>query len=325
MNFSRSLCIAFALYSTADACRAQPVPAADENIPYLVTFGAQSAKSWGDDDFCQSFFFVIPKTTQVPVYFRVFDPECSGTNDEAKGPFDTVTNFSVYGGKGCISEPDARNTEPLGKFRSGNLLAAHDFTSEAKYDQQWYTFGPFDPSSGELMPEYGGNVFKVVAQGKSGDDGNLYRYFMSSKPDANEAIEGGNAFTFEYSFRMHDDPKEVSHIYPYIDDRVVSVKQSNFDWDGDGFIRVVSVAKRGDMVKASGDNEWITSDHPITKEEHNTSLDIRFIKRQDVAVKNNNVVFYVRNQYGELLPFFTVPIGGIPQYKPSIIARKQTQ
>ena len=206
-------------------------------------------------------------------------PTATAAIDEGKGPFNTVTNFSVYAGKGCISEPDARETGPTGNFRSGNMLATRDFGADAKYDKQWYVFGPFDPSSGEDMPEYGGRVFKVIAQGKSGDDGNLYRYFMSSKPDANEAIEGGNAFAFEYSFRLHDDPAEVSHIYPYVDDRVISVKQSNFDWDGDGSIRVVSVAKKGDMVTASGDDQWVNSVHPIVKQELNTSLDIRFIKR----------------------------------------------
>ena len=172
------------------------------------------------------------------------------------------------------------------------------------------------------MPEYSGRVFKAIAQGKSGDDGNLYRYFMSSRPDANEAIEGGNAFTFEYSFRLHDDPKEVSHIYPYVDERVISVKQSNFDWDGDGSVRLVSVAKKGDAVTTSGDDQWVSSVHPIVKQELNTSLDIRFIKRSDGAVRNNNVVFYIRNQYGALLPFFTVPIGGVPQYKPTIAVTK---
>ncbi len=32
---------------------AQPVPAGDENIPYLMTFGKEGATSWGDDDFSQ--------------------------------------------------------------------------------------------------------------------------------------------------------------------------------------------------------------------------------------------------------------------------------
>lgn len=315
----------FAWAMIAPRVVAQPVPAAEENIPYLVTFGGSSLTSWGDDDFCQTFFFVVPATTRVPVYIRVFDPDCGGALDEAKGPFSTLTSFTVYGGKGCITEPDARGTDPEGNYRSGNLMASREFGTNANYDHGWYTFGPFDPNAGEDVPEYGGLVFKVIAQGKSGDDGNLYRYFMSSKPDANEPIEGGNAFTYEYSFRLHDDPKEVSHIYPYVDEKVISVKQSNFDWDGDGGIRVVSVAKQGDVVTTSGENLWASSEHPIVKQELNTSLDIRFIKRQGKVVQHNNVVFYVRNQYGELLPFYTVPIGGIPQYKPSIAARKITK
>ena len=305
------------------AVEAQPVPAVEENIPFLVTFGAASEKSWGDDDFLQIFFFVVPKGTVDPVHIRVFDADLGGELDEAKGAFDGRTRFSVYGGKGAISDPAARGTEAEGNYRSGNLLAMRDFAVDTKYDQEWYTFGPFDPNAGELMPEYGGLVFKVICQGLSGDDGNLYRYFMSRKATSNDPIDGGQAFTFEYTFRMHDDPNEVSHIFPFIDEQVVSVKQSNFDWDGDGFVRIVSVAKKGDLVKASGENEWVHSEHKITEAEHNTSLDIRFIKRQDVAVKNNNVVFLVRNQYGELLPFHTVPIGGIPQYKPSIVVRKQ--
>lgn len=304
------------------ALQAQPVPAAEENIPYLVTFGAESQTSWGDDDFSQTFFFAVPKTAQLPVYIRVYDPDCHGLFDEAKGPNNTVTNFSVYGGKGCITEPDARSTEPTGKFRSGNLMASREFGDDAKYDGKWYTFGPFDPHAGEAVPEYGGLIFKVIAQGKSGDDGNLYRYFLSSKPDDNEPIEGGNAFTFEYSFRLHDNPREVSHIYPYVDDRVISVKQSNFDWDDDGTIRMVSVARRGDLIKASGQDQWTNSEFPILKQELNTSLDIRFIKQENGAIRNNNVVFHVRNQYGELLPFYTAPIGGIPQYKPTINVRK---
>ena len=30
---------------------AQPVPSKEENIPFLVTFGKEADKSWGDDDF----------------------------------------------------------------------------------------------------------------------------------------------------------------------------------------------------------------------------------------------------------------------------------
>lgn len=120
---------------------------------------------------------------------------------------------------------------------------------------------------------------------------------------------------------MWDNPNEVSHIYPYVDDRTISIQMANFDWDSDGFIRTVSVARKGQMSKVSNENEWVRSEFKILEEEKNTSLDIQMIKRKDPAVKNNNVVIYVQNQYGEMLPFFTIPIGGVPKYKYNIGVR----
>ncbi len=292
----------------------QPVPAAEENIPFLVTFGKNASTDFGDDDFTQVFFFVIPKTQIKPIYIRVFDPDIGGTNDEMNGGADTKTIFSVYGGYGCITDKDARSTSPTGNYKSGNLLKVKTFGEDSKYDNDWYTFGPFNPSEGELEPKYGGYVFKVIAQGISGNDGNLYRYYMSSTPDANRPVEGGNAFTFEYCFRLHASSSQVSHIYPYIDEAVISLKQSNFDWDDDGKIKIVSVAKKGTYAYASGDNKWASSSHKIDDAEKGKSLDIQFHKKDGTNSPNNNVVFYITNQYGEMLPFYTIPIGGVPVY-----------
>lgn len=121
---------------------------------------------------------------------------------------------------------------------------------------------------------------------------------------------------------MHNNNQEVSHIYPYVDDRTISVKQSNFDWDNDGIIRVVSVARRGQLTKISGEDVWVDDEFQILEEEKNTSLDMQFHKRKDIHSRNNNVVINVRNQYNELLPFFVIPIGGVPQYKYVIGAKK---
>ena len=89
----------------------QPAPAADENIPYLVTFGGNASTSWGDDDFCQIFFCIIPPSQTNPVYIRVFDPDTGGDLDELKGDFNTVVSFSVYGGNGCWSDTAAQSTQ----------------------------------------------------------------------------------------------------------------------------------------------------------------------------------------------------------------------
>lgn len=296
----------------------QPVPGEDENIPYLMTFGPGAETSWGDDDFSQTFFFVVPKSFTKPVYIRVFDPDVGGEVDEENGEFNTTMKYSVYGGKFAFTHDDAQGIDPVGNYHSGNLLATKTFGKNPAYDNKWYTFGPFNPTAGELVEKFDGYIFKVIVDGESGDDGNLYRYYLSTEYAANKNIEGANAFAYEYSFRMHDNPNQVSHIYPFIDDKTISVKQVNFDWDSDGYIRTVSVARQGTMCAVSADDEWIESEFKVIDREKNTSLDIQFIKKKSPPVKNNNVVINVRNQYDEYFQFNTVPIGGVPKYKPAI-------
>lgn len=303
----------------------QPVPGDDENIPYLMTFGPKAEKSWGDDDFSQTFFFVVPENYKDQVFIKVFDADIGGLVDELNGTFDTQMTYSVYGGKDSYNHPDARGTDPTGNYKSGNLLASKSFGVNPRYDNNWYVFGPFNPTEGEYIKQYGGYIFKVICDGVSGNDGNMYRYFMSTSATINKAIEGGYAFAYEYSFRMHDDPKEVSHIYPYVDDRTLTIKQMNFDWDKDGFIRVVSVARKGQMCATSNEDEWVDSEFKILEGEKNTSLDFQFIKKMSPPIKNNNVVINVQNQYGELLQFYTVPIGGVPKFKFGGIEAKKKQ
>jgi len=294
---------------------AQPVPAVDENIPHLVTFGGEGDTEWGDDDFVQIIFFSVPEDFSKPVFIRIYDPETGNAIDEQKGEWDTVMRYSVYGGEGACSVEDARRSNLDGNYLSGNLLGSKVFGTSPRYDKSWYTFGPFNPTEGELLPEYGGHVFKLVVEGVEGDDGNLYKLFLSTEQKQNRQIEGAFAFYFKYKFRLHNDKDEVSHIYPYITSEVVAIKQSNFDWDNDGKIRIISPAKNGEMVAVSGDDNWKESRHKISEDDYNSSLDIQMIKKQSRLVKDNNVVIFLENQYGELMPFYSIPIGGIPEYK----------
>jgi hypothetical protein len=312
------IAVAFAIILSPMILFSQPVPAEDENIPYLVTFGADADVSWGDDDFCQIFFFVVPSAYTNPLYLRIFDPDTGGKLDEMKGSFNTIVRFSVFGGNGAWSEEDARKDNPEGNFNSGNILASNTFGQEDRYDDSWFTFGPFIQQEGEFTEKLGGYVFKMITQGIQGDDGNLYRFFMSTSAHSNEPVEGGNIFTYEYTFRLADDPGNVSQIYPFLDDQVTSVKIQNYDWDNDGSIRLVSVAKRGERCLISGEREWKENTFLIEDIEKNTSMELQFIKDPDKRIRNNNVVVIVQNQYGESLPFFVIPIGGRPVYNPML-------
>ena len=89
---------------------------------------------------------------------------------------------------------------------------------------------------------------------------------------------------------------------------------SNFDWDRDGSIVVISVARQGQALDVSNEDNWLQSELTIQDEEIGTSFDFRFVKARNL-VRNNNVVVNVRNQFGETLPFYTIPIGGVPRYR----------
>jgi hypothetical protein len=312
-----ALVISFIL-STGIGLFSQSAPAIDENIPYLITFGGNAQTSWGDDDFCQIFYCIIPPSQTGPVYIRVYDPDTGGDLDELKGEFNTIVNFSIYGGNDCWSDTAAQVLKNSENNKSGYLLSSKSFGNEPKYDKKWYSFGPFNPSEGKSVEKLGGRVFKIVAQGISGDDGNIYKYFLSTSPNENIAVEGGNWFTYKYHFRLSDDQKHVSQIYPFVDDKTISIQISNFDWDNDGIIRIFSIAKNGILCDVSGENNWVIREFPIVDEEKNSTVEIQFIKNQFIQIRNNNVEVIVRNQYGISLPFYVVPIGGVPVYSPKI-------
>ncbi len=299
----------------------QAIPSEAEKIPFICTFGKKAEKNWGDDDFTQICFFTIPENIKTPFYVRIFDPEISGMYDEEKGSNDSHTRFSVYGGKGCHSHPDARKQTPEGNYKAGVLLMTHTFASEKQFDNKWYTMGPFNPLEGELQPENGGYVFKLVVEGLDGNDGNLYKLFLSSEKENNVKIEGGNAFYYEYTFRLDDNVGFISHIYPFIPKNATSVEINIFDYDNEGIIRTVTVAKKGEIAQSQTEGTWSQVKLPVVKDEINTSMDIQFIKK--TAVKNNNVAVYITNQFGELLPFYTLPIGGVPKYKYKIGIKKE--
>jgi len=302
----------------------QAVPGKDENIPFLVTFGQNGETSWGDDDFVSIFFFTIPKDFNQQFYIKVFDPDAGGEHDEIQGFWDSRTRFSVYGGKGV--DPDkneaSKGLKEGDNFKTGNLLASRVFGNEARYDNKYYAFGPFNPTEGDYNEKWQSYIFKIICEGISGDDGNLYKYFLSRDPNNEMPVEGANAFTYEYTFRMWNNLNSVAHIYPYVDTGVIFIRQRNFDWDDDGNILVVSRYKQGIPVPISNEDNWVESRIPIEPAEVGKSLDFQFHKKQGALVRNNNVVVTLENQRGDALQFFSSPIGGVPVYQPATVIRK---
>ncbi|MCK4750833.1 MAG: hypothetical protein KAT15_27435, partial [Bacteroidales bacterium] len=72
--------------------------------------------------------------------------------------------------------------------------------------------------------------------------------------------------------------------------------------------------RQGQALTVSGEDHWTENELTVQEEEIGTSYDFRFVKSKDL-VRNNNVVVNVRNQRNETLPFYTIPIGGVPKYR----------
>ena len=290
---------------------AQRVPNEIENIDYLITYGAQASTSFGDDDHVQILFFSMPRSYKSSVYIRIYDADTGGTHDALMGAANTSMRFSIYGGKEAFSNKEAQKINPVGRYNSGNLLASKVVGNDDKWNADWLTFGPFNPLQGEESIELDAFVFKLIVEGLQGDDGNQYRCFLSEQAAINRGIEGANAFAYEYTFSLPKN-KGVSHIYPFIDQSVISVSQNNFDFDNEAEILIYSVAKNRHKGNISRDNEWAKSNHPMTTREKNTTLDIQIQKNKD---GESAMSLYITNQYDEAIPFFAIPIGGPPKYK----------
>ncbi|MBC7864476.1 MAG: hypothetical protein IAF38_15990, partial [Bacteroidia bacterium] len=144
MKKAFAYCICFLLFFSFSAkLFSQPVPSEDEKIPYLQTFSKSALAGFGDDDFVQIFFFVVPENCKEQVFIKVFDPEVGGKIDENRGGFNSKTKFTIYGGAGAHSAKEAKTNTPTGNYKTGISLATKIFDASAEYDEKWYVFGPF--------------------------------------------------------------------------------------------------------------------------------------------------------------------------------------
>lgn len=173
----------------------------------FATFGNMIDDGRFEGMHSQTIFFAVPGNLREAIYLRVFDPDCGGAYDKPEGLWETNTVFEVYGGKGCISEHDARKSLPEGNYKSGTILHRAIFARESEVDGQWIPFGPFSTDMGEALEEYPGYFFfKLVVEGRTGNDGNVYALAISSNPDRNKEIANAEIFAYR---RVHYDGDEL--------------------------------------------------------------------------------------------------------------------
>ncbi|WP_227625481.1 hypothetical protein [Geofilum rubicundum] len=87
MPIKQFLIILFLIFFAGIHLHSQPVPAIDENIDALVTFGKEGETAWGDDDFVQIIFLAYLKhfRTLFSFGFLIRMPEENSMNKKESG------------------------------------------------------------------------------------------------------------------------------------------------------------------------------------------------------------------------------------------------
>lgn len=278
----------------------------------LCTFGNKATTNWGDDDYNQVIFIALPSEAKAPFYVRIYDPDCYGALDEANGTWNTVTDFRVYGGAGTYTNPNARSVSPQEGLRSGNLLKGQLFGNEARFDQQWFVLGPFSPTEGEII----GNeiLFKLVIEGKEGDDGNLYDLQISQSETVFSPYPNARLFAYEFTFQLPPEENRVMQIQLLPESTVTQLALYNFDSDKLNSLTLRIPQNPPIVLDASGDNTWAVTRVDVSEMEQNFS--VNFGK---TSFGNNDIVFYAEDQNGRPIPLqYPLPIVHFQQVETEI-------
>jgi hypothetical protein len=286
---------------------------------YLGLIGAEPgfAPRQGDDDQLQVLFLEVPGDASSPLYIRLYDADCSGAHDIQNGKaWDTPFTFTVYGGPGAYTHPDARSAHPTEGAYTGTPLVSIRST-DILTDDQWYNLGPLVPSDGEWVDER--RLFKLTivsgpeppfAPGVHFADVNVYGVAISTVGSQNIPPQGSRMFAFSWTFVISRGMADNSpRLYPYVGSSTNVLIQNNWDYDRfteNAGIRTVTPQRTINMPydKVSGDNEEKSTAHDVRDAERDTTWAIRCWAEMRDGLDDNVVTFWVTDQDGRAVPMF---------------------
>jgi len=196
--------------------------------PYVVTFGRDAGSPCDTlQHQVQLIFFEVPGGLGGPLYIHIFDADTGGSTSmfDADPPDDgygTTMTYTLYGGAGAYTAPEARSATPSPTgITSGNLLLTATIGYSDTLDGRWgydapipFTLGPFLASAGESVG--GRQVFKLAIEGGNGNDENWYRVALSTDPHTNTVPHDARMFAFYWTGLAHQVHQSDLCLHPYL-------------------------------------------------------------------------------------------------------------
>ena len=288
------------------------IPTDESNIKYLYVFGADGKSTYGAmRDEPQVIFVKVPSSYKGNIQISIYDPETGGSIDEKSGRWNTTTKFSILGGEKAYTSileadeshiiNDKEDVNPV-NYYEGGLLAAKTFGNEAQYDRAFYSFYPIDASKGEEVDGY--RYFKIVIEGMSGDDNNLFSLNIS--PNDSEA------FSFSPAIRLTEARGAKIVLYPQIPSDAKKIIEYNYDLDpAGGTIELISPS-RFFKIKGSDTGMWAKTEIEVSGQHMDKRWIYEITKDRQ---KQANMVATLLTDKGRLIPIYFTP--GKPEETPA--------
>lgn len=256
----------------------------------FYVFGPTGYKRMGAEDTMQIAFFRFRINQADKVYLSVFDPDASGGHDAFFFQRSSPTVFTVYGGPGAHSLEAYAGIE-ASKEQKGKVLASKKFLKE--YDNQWYHFGPFKVTDGEIIGEW--SYFKVVAQALSGGYENNFR--LAAWPG--EAAQG---FCYKMSLTMQHKAGLTTEFFVEVPRGMPRIFEMSYDIDASGGQAYLDTIRRTFKLTRSSSGKWVRNQIDLDPDETGARCIYRFVKGTQ---KRTNMSFTFTDADGRPLRLFS--------------------
>ncbi len=266
---------------------------------YLITYSPSAGIAEGDDDFIQIIYFKVPVTYTDSLYVRILDADVGGSRDARYGGvWDSETRFQLFGGNGTSSISPIKSATPsLSERSSGVILAEETFAVNPFRDNRWYSFASVSPVSGESISGY--RVFKIVVEGLSGNDGNVFDIAVSRSPQRNITPNGLIMYTHSPTIRLPQSGVhgEIRFDFP---ENTKEVVINNFDCAG-ATIALETAFRSNLTVESSGQGKWAVGNVGLLPLEVDRPCAITFEGGKEIP---NDATFFITDEDSNSIPLY---------------------
>ena len=259
----------------------------------FVTYGADANPNEGDYDFEQTFFIKVDKSFNDSLIVSLYDVDCSGKNDVAfNKEFNSKFKFSLYGGLGTFTSKSNSNLDS----HKGELIKEFTVSNESYYDDIWIRFAILNKKQGEFFN--GSYYFKLLVEGISGDDANVFNVRITSRNQ-----KGIKIINYEPTIHLLPKMKPVQLKFNSRKNSSITVK--NYDVDGTR-VYLQTPYRSKIKLKSSRNGNWKSDLIKFKKFEENEICAVLFGPGGRSA---NDAIFTIldenENSIPIILPIFT--------------------